>query len=68
MPKMRIWKINTVELSIVAFFFFPLGLLKAREANTPAGKMDKAGVMERAFASLLRFAAGMVFPHKAARA
>lgn len=22
MPKMRIWKINTVELGIVAFFFF----------------------------------------------
>ena len=67
MPKMRIGKINTVELSIVAFFF-PLGLLKAREANTAAGKMDKTGVMERAFPSLLRFAAGVVFPHKAARA
>lgn len=46
MPRMRIWKINTVELSIVAFFFF-LGLLKGREVNTAAGKMDKAGVMER---------------------
>lgn len=23
MPKMRIWKINTVELGIMAFFFFP---------------------------------------------
>lgn len=45
MPKMRIWKINTVELGIVAFFFF-LGLLKAREVNTAAGKTDKAGVME----------------------
>lgn len=67
MPKMRIGKINTVELSIVAFFF-PLGLLKAREANTAAGKMDKTGMMERAFPSLLRFAAGVVFPHKAARA
>lgn len=67
MPKMRIWKINTVELGIVAFFFF-LGLLKVREVNTPAGKMDKAGMLERAFPSLLHFAAGMVFPHKAAPA
>ena len=68
MPKMRIWKINTVELGIVAFFFFFLELLKVREVNTPAGKMDKAGMLERDFPSLLHFAAGMVFAHKAAPA
>ena len=29
MPKMRIWKINTVELGIVAFFFFFSGALES---------------------------------------
>lgn len=47
MPRTRIWKINTVELSTTAFFFLPLfflGLWKAGEVNTqPWGRGRRDG-------------------------